>query len=130
MQFCRGSSMARFNPRVQRRAEGGGRLSGSSDDMNDDLSQESRRLFMQRGVSQLLFNYLPGRTVDWEDGLAIVVLETVRLASVWDEEKAKAVLDEMVHLFDRWRKRGGSIDPQFPDPRAERGRFSLGMPEV
>ena len=37
--------------------------------------QSAERLpSMQRGVSQLLFNYLPYRTVDWEDGLAIVQL--------------------------------------------------------
>ena len=40
-----------------------------------DGEQTSERSFkMQRGVSQLLFNYLPNRTVDWEDGLAIVQL--------------------------------------------------------
>ena len=54
-----------------------------------------RRLTMQRGVSQLLFNYLPGRVVGWENGLAIVQLEAVRLSSVWDEGKAQPILNEI-----------------------------------
>ena len=39
---------------------------------------------MQRGVSQLLFNYLPYRTVDWEDGMAIVQLGDVRFSTIWE----------------------------------------------
>lgn len=95
----------------------------------DDSPQEQRgRLLMQRGVSQLLFNYLPCRTVDWEDGLAIVLLEGVQLSQAWDETHSVSVLDEIANLFDRWRNRGGTIDPQFPDPRTERGRFTVGLP--
>lgn len=84
---------------------------------------------MVRGVSQLLFNYLPGRTVDWEDGLAIVVLEDVILSSVWPEDRCTVVLDEVAQLLDRWRSLGGSVDPEFPDPRTSPGRFSVGTPE-
>jgi hypothetical protein len=87
------------------------------------------RLVMQRGISQLLFNYLPGRTVDWEDGLAIVQLQGVRLSVAWEEERSVAVLNEIAELFERWRARGGSIDSSFPDPRSERGRFTVGLPE-
>lgn len=97
----------------------------------DDASQEQqRRLVMQRGVSQLLFNYLPGRTVDWEDGLAIMQLEGVRLSQAWDEERAAGVLEEIAQLFDRWRSRGGTIDPHFPDPRTEHGSFTVGLPQA
>lgn len=84
---------------------------------------------MQRGVSQLLFNYLPGRTVDWEDGLAIVQLGVVRLGSAWEPQRMTAVLDEVASLLERWRSRGGTIDSRFPNPR-EAGRFTIGVPEA
>ena len=95
-----------------------------------DASQEQdTRLTMQRGVSQLLFNYLPKRTVDWEDGLAIVELQSINFSAIWEEERAATLLTEVANLFDRWRARGGSIDRQFPDPRHDRARFAVGVPE-
>ncbi len=97
---------------------------------DDGPEDQQGRLVMQRGVSQLLFNYLPGRTVDWEDGLAIVQLGGVRLSQAWDQERAAAVLDEIAQLFDRWRSRGGTIDPNFPDPRTEQGSFTVGLPQA
>jgi hypothetical protein len=84
---------------------------------------------MQRGVSQLLFNYLPGRTVDWEDGLAIVLLGAVRLGTAWEPQRMAAVLEEVSGLLDRWRSRGGTVDSRFPNPR-EAGRFTIGAPEA
>lgn len=85
---------------------------------------------MTRGVSQLLFNYLPHRTVDWEDGLAIVKLGGVRLSGVWEPERATVLLDEIGLYLDRWRGAGGAVDPQFPNPRHERERFAVGLPEA
>src|SRR5262249_11503433 len=79
---------------------------------------------MQRGVSQLLFNYLPGRTVDWEDGLAIVRLGAVRLSTAWEPHRMGAVLEEVSALLERWRSRGGTVDSRFPNPR-EAGRFTI-----
>ncbi len=104
---------------------------------NADGSAEKtveRRLTMQRGVSQLLFSYLPGRVVGWENGLAIVQLDTVRLASAWSMEKAQPILDELALWLDRWKglasgEQGrGEIDEWFPDPRQETGRFVVGEP--
>jgi hypothetical protein len=89
---------------------------------------EIRRLEMQRGVSQLLFNYLPGRTVDWEDGLAVVQLGSVRLSAVWEDNRTTTLLEEIAQLLDHWREADGTVDPQFPDPRRERGRFAVGPP--
>lgn len=86
-------------------------------------------LVMQRGVSQLLFHYLPERTVDWENGLAIVTLTQPRLSSVWPEEKADIVLDEIYLLLERWRQKGGSVDSRFPNPKTQRGSFAIGTPE-
>jgi len=84
---------------------------------------------MQRGVSQLLFNYLPNRTVDWEDGLAIVKLGDVRFSAVWDEERKSSLLKEIGEAFDRWKFRGGRVDIAFPhDPVVESGRFAVGTP--
>lgn len=83
---------------------------------------------MTRGVSQLLFNYLPQRTVDWEDGLAIVQLGNVQLGDIWSSERSRIVLDEVALLLDRWRGLGGTVDPNFPDPRQSGGRFALGTP--
>jgi hypothetical protein len=84
---------------------------------------------MQRGVSQLLFNYLPARTVDWEDGLAIVQLGSIRLATGWEPQRMTAVLEEVSSLLERWRSRGGTVDSRFPNPR-EAGRFTIGAPEA
>jgi hypothetical protein len=84
---------------------------------------------MQRSVSQLLFNYLPYRTVDWEDGLAIVELGETRFSTAWEEERKATLLKEMKESFDRWRQRGGRIDPSFPgDPAEECERFTVGSP--
>ena len=83
---------------------------------------------MQRGVAQLLFYYLPRRTVDWEDGQAIIEIGGVRLSSVWDNDRAADLLEEIGQLLDWWRDRGGTVDLQFPDPRSQPGRFTVGLP--
>lgn len=84
---------------------------------------------MARGVSQLLFNYLPERTVDWEDGLAIVRLRGVRLATVWEDERKTAVLTELSEVFRAWREQGGMIAREFPDPLSAPGEYSIGLPD-
>src|SRR5215471_1504266 len=84
---------------------------------------------MQRGVSQLLFNYLPMRTVDWEDGLAVVQLGNVRFSSIWDEDRKTTLLQEIGEAFDRWMIRGGAVDPAFPNPKQEPERYTVGSPE-
>lgn len=95
-----------------------------------DSEAANPRLVMSRGVTQLLFNYLPERTVDWEDGLAIVRLGEVFLKDVWTAERARIVLDEVGNLLERWQGQHGVVDPQFPDPRFHAGRFSVGTPEA
>jgi hypothetical protein len=87
-------------------------------------------LSMQRSVSQLMFHYLPGRIIDWEDGLAIVQLTDVHFANIWTPEQSKIVLDEMASLFDRWRRKGGKIDERFPNPRTQTGQFAIGTPDA
>jgi hypothetical protein len=94
-----------------------------------DLEQRERLPSMERGVSQLLFNYLPQRTVDWEDGLAVVTLGAVRLSSLWKEERKEVVLSEIQEIFSRWTSRGGTVDEQFEKSR-DAGRFTLGAPEA
>ena len=79
-----------------------------------DVEPRDEQAVMQRGVSQLLFNYLPYRTVDWEDGLAIVQLGELRFASVWEEDRKSTLLTEISEGFARWVRRGGRIDPSFP----------------
>lgn len=85
---------------------------------------------MIRGVSQLLYNYLPERTVDWEDGLAIVKLGGVHLADVWTGDRARVLLEEIAQLLDRWRAQHGTVDPNFPDPRHSASRFVVGAPRA
>jgi len=98
--------------------------------LDHETDQSAERLpSMQRGVSQLLFNYLPYRTVDWEDGMAIVQLGSVRFSSVWEEERKTTLLKEIKESFDRWRARGGTIDPVFPDLLHEPERYTIGAPE-
>jgi hypothetical protein len=91
-------------------------------------AEPTTRLTMERGVSQLLFNYLPGRTVDWEDGLAIVQLTNVRLSSVWEDSRAQMVRREVSAYLARWRERGGSVAPNFPDPVQRADRVTVGEP--
>lgn len=92
--------------------------------------QSAERLpSMQRGVSQLLFNYLPYRTVDWEDGLAIVLLGNVRFSSIWEENRKTTLMKEISEAFDRWRSRGGNVDQAFPHPLHEAERYTVGAPE-
>jgi hypothetical protein len=99
-------------------------------DVAGDGDQSAERLpSMQRGVSQLLFNYLPYRTVDWEDGLAIVQLGNVRFSTVWEENRKTTLMKEISEAFDRWRTRGGHVDPAFPHPLHEADRFTVGAPE-
>lgn len=90
------------------------------------------RLTMQRGVSQLLFSYLPNKVVGWENGLAIVQLDKVRLGSAWSTEKAQPILEELAFWLDRWQSAGeegkGIVDEWFPDPRRQTGRFVIGEP--
>lgn len=94
----------------------------------DDDQGAERVPTMQRGVSQLLFNYLPYRTVDWEDGLAIVQLGNVRFSAVWEEERKATLLREIADAFERWQFRGGMIDPAFPDALREPERYAVGAP--
>ena len=99
----------------------------SHKDEEEGISEHVRP--MQRGVSQLLFNYLPYRTVDWEDGLAIVQLGDVKFSTVWEEERKATLLKEIRESFDRWILRGGRVDPAFPpDPVGEYDRFTVGSP--
>jgi predicted Zn-ribbon and HTH transcriptional regulator len=100
-----------------------------SDMPESDDSARQRSPEMQRGVSQLLFNYLPYRTVDWEDGLAIVQLGNVHFSSIWEEDRKTTLLQEIGDLFDRWRAKGGTVDPAFPDPKGEPERYTVGSPQ-
>jgi hypothetical protein len=119
---------------VERRRTSGARSSATSNIDESDIADEREEkshtgaIFMRRSVSQLLFHYLPERTVDWENGLAIVKLTQAHLSSVWPDDKIATVLDEVALLFDHWRKRGGSIDYSFPDPRTRRQGFAIGTP--
>ena len=98
--------------------------------VGSDEQAAERLPSMQRGVSQLLFNYLPYRTVDWEDGLAIVQLGNVRFSTIWDEDRKTTLLHEIAESFDRWKLRGGTVDDSaFPDPRREPERYTVGAPE-
>lgn len=88
-----------------------------------------RPLSMTRGVSQLLFSYLPGRTVDWEGGLAVVRLGSVRLETAWSDERAGLVLAEVGRRLRDWRQHGGTVDESFPDPVNSADRFTIGEPK-
>ena len=81
---------------------------------------------MTRSVSQLLFSYLPDRTVSWEDGGGIVRLGTPRIDSVCSATDASFVLSEVAQYLERWRTRG-EVDRRFP-PFSQTERFSVGTP--
>ena len=82
---------------------------------------------MNRSVMQLLFTYLPGRTVDWENGAAIVVLDSPRLENIWPARDARLVLEEVSRYLARWRARGGRTD-LFPEPDVRGATFIVGTP--
>src|SRR5665647_2223104 len=84
-------------------------------------------LEMSRSVSQLLFSYLPDKTVNWEDGAGIVRLGGARLGSAWSPSGASFVLREVAAYLDRWTHRGGVIDRRFP-PMDSLERFTVGTP--
>ena len=86
------------------------------------------QLLMERNIAQLLFTYLPMRTVDWEDGLAIVKLGAVRLQGAWEDDRKSAVLEEIAEELLAWKQSGGTVDPSFPDPYREAARFTVGTP--
>ncbi|HTA94480.1 MAG TPA: hypothetical protein VK745_33100 [Polyangiaceae bacterium] len=103
---------------------GGGSFSAGIEKADD----EPRALQMERGVAQLLYHYLPHRTVDWDDGRAIVKLGAVRLKQVWSDERVGALLSELAGFFEYWRRDGGQVDPSFPDPLSEPQRYAVGEP--
>src|SRR5687768_2878343 len=82
---------------------------------------------MSRSVSQLLFSYLPDKTVNWEDGAGIVMLGSPRLGSAWPASTASFVLGEVRDYLERWRQRGGEVDRRFP-PAVGLDRFTVGTP--
>ncbi len=82
---------------------------------------------MSRSVSQLLFSYLPDRTVNWEDGAGIVRLGAPRLDGAWPPSAAQFVLEEVSSYLERWRQRGGAVDSGFPPVRSA-DRFTVGTP--
>src|SRR5687767_4113471 len=82
---------------------------------------------MSRSVSQLLFSYLPDKTVNWEDGAGIVRLGTSRLEGAWPPSTASFVLDEVRDYLERWRQRGGEVDRGFPAVSSS-DRFTVGTP--
>jgi hypothetical protein len=84
-------------------------------------------LEMSRSVSQLLFSYLPDKTVNWKDGAGIVRLGGARLGTAWPSSAASFVLGEVGIYLDRWKSRGGEIDRRFPPPDSV-DRFSVGTP--
>ena len=98
--------------------------------MTQNSAEETRSgaLRMERGVSQLLFAYTPGRTVDWEDGRAIVQLGEVFFSSVWTPERSAAVFEEASQFRSRWLEQGGEFDELFVDPLTNRERFAVGTP--
>jgi hypothetical protein len=98
-------------------------------DQTTSEHHEQTSLWMQRSVSQLLFSYLPGKTVDWEDGVAIVQLGGVRLASAWAPVQARIILNEIGEYLERWRSAGGKVHPSFPNPMEQPERFTIGEPQ-
>jgi len=96
--------------------------------VTEEERDDDKRRSMQRGVNQLLFSYLPGRVVDWEDGLAIVQLTGVRLGSAWTDERARLVFDEVQEYLRSWRNGGGEADAVFQDLETARNRFTVGEP--
>src|SRR5579859_7689502 len=85
-------------------------------------------LEMSRSVSQLLFSYLPDKTVNWEDGAGIVRLGTPRLSSAWPRSSADFVLKEVRNYLDRWKQRAGEVDSSYPPPSMQ-DRFTVGTPQ-
>jgi len=85
-------------------------------------------LQMTRSVGQLLYTYLPGRVMDWEDGVGTVELTRVRLGSLFTPMDSRQVLEKIAEYLDDWRAHGGDVDRRFPDPRAPYAQIVVGEP--
>lgn len=84
-------------------------------------------LEMSRSVSQLLFSYLPYRTVNWEEGGGVVQLDTPRLDIAWPVSQTAFVLREIGDYLTRWRALGGLVDPRLPAIERH-AQFTVGTP--
>lgn len=86
---------------------------------------------MNRSVGQLLFSYLPERTIDWDEAKAIVVIDQPHFSDIWEYNKSQLVFEEVGRYFDRWCEREGKIDlKKFPDPRKNPNRYIIGTPDI
>lgn len=95
----------------------------------EDATESLAALTMQRSVTQLLFSYLPGKFIDWEEGIGVIKLTSVLLNGVWSPQDSGLVLDEVAAHLDRWRAMGGAVPRNFPDPARDPRRFAIGEPE-
>jgi hypothetical protein len=89
---------------------------------------EKKELVMQRSVPQLLYYYLPSRTVEWEEGLAIVKLGRPRFKTIWDENRSRLVIEKVQEFMENWRSANGKIDPDFPDLTKDSNLVTVGEP--
>lgn len=94
----------------------------------EEVNPQPKTLEMERSLPQLLYHYLPGRVVDWEDGLAVVQLGEPYLKEVWSLERSRLILDELKTVFRRWKDKGGRIDPDFPDLDRNPELLTVGEP--
>lgn len=99
-------------------------------DAERELGERPKAMTMSRSIGQLLFTYLPGRAVDWDDGLAIVSLDSPRLRASWDGPRKQAVLDEVAHAMRGWEAAGGTISADYPRPERDPGRITVGTPDA
>lgn len=94
-----------------------------------EASDVQTALVMQRSLTQLLFSYLPGKFIDWDEGIGVVELTSVLLNGVWSPQASDLVLGEVAVYLDRWRRQGGMVHRNFPDPARDLRRFAIGEPE-
>lgn len=79
--------------------------------------------FMTRGLGQVLFNYLPDATLDYDRGSCICKVAEVRVAAI-DGIDTRRILDEIRTYVGRWGDRVRGL----PDTRRQE-LFLFGTPE-
>jgi len=79
---------------------------------------------MQRSLSQVLFQFLPGNTFDYSDGRGIWRVNRLETSDISGKIDAKYVSDRVAARTDHWD--GGSEG--FP-PYGDQGAFHFGTPE-
>lgn len=87
------------------------------------------RLQMARGIGQVLYGYLPGKTFDYEEGRAICQATAPLVTDLepLSPDTAEAVMDDVADYLGAWEALGGGL-ADFPDQTRHRDQYLVAEP--